>query len=117
MPPLRGAEELHRQGSRVIHPGPQNAVQIREWLRAADEKLRDARNESVSKGTRMDAAYDVVLCCGLTVLSARGWRHRKYKGALTPEDAELRTALEWARRIHERTSNWLAANHGRLLKG
>jgi hypothetical protein len=58
----------------VIHRGPQNAVQIREWLRAADEKLKDAQNESVSKGTRMDAAYDVVLCCGLTVRSAQGWR-------------------------------------------
>jgi hypothetical protein len=152
MPPLRSAEELHRQGSRVIHRGPQDLARIREWLQAADEKLRDARNESVSKGTRMDAAYDVVLCCGLTVLSAqgwragsepghhaevleamgaalglkqaqfdeldavRGWRHRKYKGALTPEDVELRTALDWARRIQERTASWLAANHARLLK-
>lgn len=136
----------------MIHAGPQNVAQIREWLRAADEKLGDARNESVSKGTRMDAAYDVVLCCGLAVLSAdgwragsepghhaevleamaaalglkqaqfdeldavRGWRNRKYRGALTPEEAELRTALNWARRIHERTGSWLAANHARLLK-
>jgi hypothetical protein len=41
MPPLRTADELHRQGSRVIYPGPQNVTQIREWLRAADEKLED----------------------------------------------------------------------------
>jgi hypothetical protein len=124
MPPLRTAEALHRQGSRAIRPGPQNALQIREWLRAADEKMKDALNATVSKGTRMDAAYDVVLCCGLAVLSTqgwragsepghhaevleamgaalglkqaqfdeldavRGWRHRKYRGALTPEDAE-----------------------------
>jgi hypothetical protein len=47
MPPLRSAEELHRQGSRVIHRGPQDLARIREWLQAADEKLRDARNESV----------------------------------------------------------------------
>jgi hypothetical protein len=152
MPPLRSAEELHRQGSHVIHRGPQNVTRIREWLRAADEKLKDAENGTVSKGTRMDAAYDVVLCCGLTVLSAqgwrassepghhaevleaasaalglkqtqfdeldavRGWRHRKYRGALTPEDAELATALDWAKRIRERTGDWLAANHSRLLK-
>jgi len=152
MPPLRTAEALHRQGSRVIHRGPQNVAQIREWLRAADEKLKDAENGTVSKGTRMDAAYDVVLCCGLSVLNAqgwragsepghhaevleamsaalgfkqtqfdeldavRGWRHRKYRGALTPEDAELNTALDWARRIRERTGDWLAANHSRVLK-
>jgi hypothetical protein len=48
--------------------------------------------------------------------AVRGWRHRKYKGALTPEDVELRTALDWARRIQERTASWLAANHARLLK-
>ncbi len=136
----------------MIHPGPQNLAQIREWLRAADEKLEDAQNGSVSKGTRMDAAYDVVLCCGLAVLSAqgwrassepghhaevletmaaalglrqaqfdeldavRGWRHRKYRGALSPQDSELKTALDWARRIHERTESWLAANHSRLLR-
>ena len=46
----------------MIHPGPQNVAQIREWLRAADEKLKHAQNATVSKGTRMDAAYDVVLC-------------------------------------------------------
>jgi hypothetical protein len=34
--------------------------------------------------------------------AVRGWRHRKYRGALTPQDAELGTALEWARRIHDR---------------
>ena len=136
----------------MIHPGPQNALQIRECLRAAGDKLKDAQNATVSKGTRMDAAYDVVLCCGLAVLSAqgwragsepghhaevleamgaalglkqaqfdeldavRGWRHRKYRGALTPEDVELTTALDWARRIYERTASWLVANHPRLLK-
>ena len=48
--------------------------------------------------------------------AVRGWRHRKYRGALTREDAELGTALGWARRIHERTASWLAANHARLPK-
>jgi len=35
---------------------------------------------------------------------------------LTTQDAELRTALDWARRKHERTGGWLAASHAWLLK-
>jgi len=48
--------------------------------------------------------------------AVREWRHRKYRGALAPEESELRTALDWARRIPERTGTWLASNHARLLK-
>jgi len=101
MPPLRTAEALHRQGSRVIHRGPQNVAQIREWLRAADEKLKDAENLTVSKGTRMDAAYDVVLCCGLSVLGAQGWR----AGSEPGHHAEVLEAMSAALGLKDRRSS------------
>ena len=151
MPP-RTAEQLHREGSRVIQRNRQNVVEIRDWLRGASEKFNDCANESCSKGTRMDAAFDAILYCSFALLCAqgwragsepghnkevietmaatlrptetqldevdsiRGWRNRKYRGPATPEDFELKTATDWARRISERTATWLRKNQPRVLK-
>src|SRR5262249_3009110 len=53
---------------------PGNAGEVVAWLRQAQTKLEDARQEAISPGTRMDAAWDAVLLASLAVASAQGWR-------------------------------------------
>jgi hypothetical protein len=60
MPP-RSPEQISREDGRVLKRGPQNVAEIRDWLHAVAGKLRDAANADNTEGTRMDAAYDVIL--------------------------------------------------------
>jgi hypothetical protein len=53
---------------------------IARWIHAAQEKVADAKQTSVSLGTRFEAVYDAVFCSALVVLNASGWRHRSVPG-------------------------------------
>jgi hypothetical protein len=57
-----------------------------------------------------------VLDANILVRASETEASASVRKALSPEEAELRTAVDWARRIHERTASWLAANHARPLK-
>ncbi len=53
---------------------------MRSWIESAQDKTRDAENQSVSLGTRFEAAYDAAFFLALAVLNAAGWKHRSIDG-------------------------------------
>ncbi|OXI36332.1 hypothetical protein [Burkholderia aenigmatica] len=48
-----------------------NKAQITGWLQEAGKKLDDARRKENASSTRVDAAYDAVFFCVLTVLATQ----------------------------------------------
>ena len=51
-----------------------DATEIQRLLAAAARNLADARVSSISAETRFDAAYKVIMQCGLAALMASGYR-------------------------------------------
>lgn len=73
-----------------------NRGTVRELLAAAVQKLSDARQESVSGPTRLEAAYDASLFCAHAIFAVSGYRIPAQPGhhkiALEGLAAELKLA-------------------------
>lgn len=76
---LRSANQLQTD-EKAFLPCPQDKGAIRRWITAADEKVKDAENATVSISTRFEAVYDATFNIALVVLNASGWRHRSVQG-------------------------------------
>jgi len=76
---LRTARQLQTEASAFV-PCPRDKVAVRSWIGAAEAKSGDAANESVSLGTRFEAAYDAAFFVALAVLNADGWKSRSVDG-------------------------------------
>ena len=76
-----------------------NAGDVVAWLQQAHVKLQDARQQAVSPGTRMDAAWDSILLSSLAVACAEGWRATSDRGhhAVALEGAANAIGLKEAR--------------------
>lgn len=73
-----------------------NRDSVRELLAAAVQKLTDARQQSISGPTRLEAAYDASLFCAHAIFAVRGYRISARPGhhkiALEGLAAELKLA-------------------------
>ena len=76
---LRTTKQLQSEASAFV-PCPQDKRAVRAWIEAAQEKAGDADNETVSIGTRFEAAYDAAFFVALAALNAAGWKHRPVDG-------------------------------------
>jgi len=55
--------------------------EIRGLLKKAHRKLSDAQSEDISRETRLEQAYNVILTCALVALRTSGYRMRSSKSA------------------------------------
>jgi hypothetical protein len=76
---LRNARQLQAEAN-AFAPCPQDRTAVRSWIRAAQAKALDAQNDTVSLGTRFEAAYDGAFFIALAVLNAQGWKARSVDG-------------------------------------
>ncbi len=76
---LRTAKQLQLEAS-AFASCPKDKTAVRSWLRAAQAKAMDADNQTVSLGTRFEAAYDAAFFVALAVLNADGWKSRSVEG-------------------------------------
>lgn len=76
---LRTAKQLQAEAS-AFAPCPQDKTAVRSWIGAAQAKTDDANNDTVSLGTRFEAAYDAAFFAALAVLNAGGWKSRSVEG-------------------------------------
>ncbi len=76
---LRSASQLQSE-ERAFHPCGHDKIAIRGWITAAQEKALDAKNASVSLGTRFEASYDAAFNVALAVINASVWRPRSIQG-------------------------------------
>jgi hypothetical protein len=76
---LRAAKQLRAEAS-AFAPCPQDKTAVRSWIGAAQAKAKDANNDTVSLGTRFEAAYDAAFFVALAVLNAEGWKSRSVEG-------------------------------------
>jgi hypothetical protein len=76
---LRTARQLQTEASAFV-PCPQDKKAVRAWIAAAQDKVHDAQNDTVSLGTRFEAAYDAAFFVALAVLNAAGWKSRSVEG-------------------------------------
>lgn len=76
---LRTAKQLQAEAS-AFAPCPQDKTAVRSWIEAAQAKANDADIETVSLGTRFEAAYDAAFFVALAVLNAQGWKSRSVEG-------------------------------------
>lgn len=77
---LKSFRQLAAEPDAPLKPQPANARDAVAWLQQAQVKLQDARQATVSAGTRMDAAWDAVLLASLAVACAEGWRTTSERG-------------------------------------
>ena len=70
-------ENLARIGQLVEHEADKNQAQ--KMMQAAERFIADARQESVSKETRFDAAYKACMQYAMLALHANGYRPPKSK--------------------------------------
>lgn len=70
-------ENLAKIGQLVEHEADKN--QVRKMMEAAERFIADARQESVSKETRFDAAYKACVQYAMLALHANGYRPPKSK--------------------------------------
>jgi len=68
-------QNLSRIGQLVEHVA--DKVQVAKLLEAAARFIEDARSESISKETRLDAAYKAIVQCSMVALYANGYRPPK----------------------------------------
>jgi hypothetical protein len=76
---LRSAKQLQLEVAAFV-PCPRDKAAVRSWIGAAQAKALDANNETVSLGTRFEAAYDAAFFLALAVLNAEGWKSRSVEG-------------------------------------
>ena len=76
---LRTAKHLQAEAS-AFAPCPRDKTAVRSWIGAAQAKAKDANNDTVSLGTRFEAAYDATFFIALAVLNAEGWKSRSVDG-------------------------------------
>lgn len=76
---LRSAGQLQVEAKAFV-PCPQDKTAVRSWIGAAQAKALDAKNATVSLGTRFEAAYDAAFFVALAVLNAQGWKGRSVDG-------------------------------------
>jgi hypothetical protein len=76
---LRTAKQLKAEAS-AFAPCPQDKTAVRAWIVASQAKAKDADNDTVSLGTRFEAAYDAAFFVALAVLNAEGWKSRSVEG-------------------------------------
>lgn len=76
---LRNARQLQTEVN-AFAPCPQDKTAVRSWIAAAQAKAKDAQNDTVSLGTRFEAAYDGAFFIALAVLNAQGWKGRSVDG-------------------------------------
>jgi hypothetical protein len=76
---LRTAKQLQTEAS-AFAPCPRDKTAIRAWIAGAQAKAKDADNQTVSLGTRFEAAYDAAFFVALAVLNAEGWKSRSVEG-------------------------------------
>ena len=76
---LRTAKQLQAEAS-AFAPCPQDKTAVRSWIRSAQAKTKDANNDTVSLGTRFEAAYDAAFFVALAVLNAERWKSRSVEG-------------------------------------
>src|SRR5438105_6932371 len=76
---LRTAKQLQTEVS-AFAPCPQDKTAVRAWIKAAQDKAKDADNLTVSLGTRFEACYDAIFFVALAVLNAEGWKSRSGEG-------------------------------------
>ena len=77
---LQSFKELALEPGSPLQPQAANGRDVVQWLNQAHQKLEDARQEVISAGTRMDAAWDAALFACLAVACAEGWRATGEKG-------------------------------------
>ena len=77
---LQSLSQLALEPGSPLQPQPANARDVVQWLRQAELKLQDARQQVISAGTRMDAAWDAALFACLAVACAEGYRATAEKG-------------------------------------
>lgn len=58
---MRTAEQFHEGKDPVFRQITADAAFLRNLLKAAEEKQKDSENDTVSLGTRVEAAYDAAL--------------------------------------------------------
>lgn len=77
---LKSFQALAAEPDSALKAQAANGRDVVQWLKQAHTKLEDARQTSISAGTRMDAAWDAVLMACLAVACAQGWRATSDKG-------------------------------------
>jgi hypothetical protein len=71
---LRTPEAFIKEGSKVFRAAATDKMFIRALIAAAQSKAHDVEIEAVSLDTRVEAAYDAIFDCCLSVLNAAGYR-------------------------------------------
>jgi len=67
-----GLEDLANVG--VMEKLPASWTEVNGLLKKAGRKLSDAKSDSISRETRLEQAYNVILTCALIALRVAGYR-------------------------------------------
>jgi len=67
-----GLEDLANVG--VLEKLPASWTEVNGLLKKAGRKLSDAKSDSISRETRLEQAYNVILTCALIALRVAGYR-------------------------------------------
>lgn len=108
---LRTAKQLQAEAS-AFAPCPQDKTAVRSWIEAAQAKANDADIETVSLGTRFEAACDAAFD---RLDAIREVRNQKYAG-IERTAADLRDAKAALEDFSSIAVQWLQASHAALLK-
>jgi hypothetical protein len=84
-----------------------NKDSVQQLLAGGVQKLNDARQENVSRPTRVEAAYDAVLFCALAVFAAQGYRISSKPGHHKVALEGLAAELKFKQTLYDETDELL----------